>query len=486
MLKHMVAALSDCWVVLTQGKKAAKQKNNYLLIHSGTPCAYSTYSCEAAVLYFLKYLSATADRPATRTVISQNLQTVVPFLLHYIAKKPAARSGTEPENSGAIGVRLGQTLMQKDELLRMLAAITQVPGLDASEELLSAELELLEKVTEMKILELNVSVVGICANAANSVLENGKMGAAGRARILGAVEEVFGKVWLQVSQPKGPQEEELFLTLYSAWKKMLVQHYAQSADFGGQFQLTFNTLVTGMSSAIPSSEPAYARLAAKLIMTLIKEVLALPAHQPFIRLAVSQYLQDLAAQIQHVAHEGTAGENVDIMVIVALNSSISLAPSYGDDISKAFSSVLELFDSPQVQTQALKTAFAIVKASATEMKNSPFAAMLLEHVLQQCYRTVEQPQGSLASLGPKLQLLLLLYQLIGLSSESMFNMVFALYLSLCGATFQNSVLKDAINSLSIVMSLNPTHFRAAVAKLDSREAKYLQLLMRLNATGQIA
>ena len=119
------------------------------------------------------------------------------------------------------------------------------------------------------------------------------------------------------------------------------------------------------------------------------------------------------------------------------------------------------------------------------MKNSAFAAMLLEHLLVQCYRVVELPQGNTVAMGGKLQLLLLLYQLIGLSSESMFNMLFALYLSLCAATFPNSVLKDAINSLSVIMSLNPAHFKAAVAKLDSRESKYLQLLMRLNAAGQI-
>ena len=345
MVKHMVAALNDCWVVLTQSKKVAKQKTNYLLIHSGTPCAYSVYSCESAVLYFLKYLSATSDHPVSRAAINQNLPIIIPFLLHYIAKKPASK--TDPESPSALASKLGQSLLQKGELLQIFAALTQIPSLESGEELFATSLELLEKVTETKVLEFNSSVVAICTNVSTNLLGGAKISPISRAKLLGTVEEVYGKIWLQLVPPKTPQENDTFLALYSGWKKILIQHYAQSPECAAQFQLTFNTLVTGLSESMPESEPGYAKLAARLIMTVIKEVLALPAQQPFIKSTVSQYLQELSGQIQQVPHD-TPGERIDLMFIVALNTAIALAPYHSDEIGKAFAAVLDLFDNAQV------------------------------------------------------------------------------------------------------------------------------------------
>ncbi len=84
-----------------------------------------------------------------------------------------------------------------------------------------------------------------------------------------------------------------------------------------------------------------------------------------------------------------------------------------------------------------------------------------------------------------MQLIVALYQLVGQDVEGLFSIIFSLCLSLCGAAFPNSVLKDSVTILSLLMGSRPAFFKAAIATLDSREIKYLQLLMTLHASNQI-
>ena len=346
LLKQILAVLSDCWIVLTQNKKVIKQKNNYFLIHSGTACAYSVYSCESAVLYFLKYLSLASDHLIIASGINKNLHTILPLILHYLSKKPLAKSSQgKSEGKEDIKTKLGQALLQKQDLLTIFCKLMEIPGFDATEELLVSCLEVLEKITEIKIIEFNVLIINICSLIFKNAISKEK--AQNNIKIFYQIERIFGTVWSQVIKPANQEETNLFLQIYNSWKQMLVQYYSQNQDCSAQFQLTFNTLLSEPVTLISECENSFAKILAKLSITTIKEMLALPNSVGILIPAMTQYLQDLTNLIQSQSPKAQP-EKIDMLYIISVNCAFALSPRYNEDIAKTFISFLELFENLQV------------------------------------------------------------------------------------------------------------------------------------------
>jgi len=478
--KHIFAALNDCWTILTQSKKTAKQKNNYSLLHSGVPSAFSQEKCESAVLIFLKYLSEVSENSIYLAHINSNLNIIIPFVLHYLSKKPLGKNASAESSENSLKIKLGQAILLKNEMLLICVKFMKCENIEINEELMNSSLELLEKFADTKIIDFSLKIVQIANYAVDAVLKNEKINYFGKIKILSVCEEILGKMWIQGIDAKNSEENELFGNTFNTWKKILL-FYMNKSDTIPQFQLTFNTILTGLSSQIIDTDINNGKIYAKLTITTFKELFAISPPPAHLKTAISQYLLDLVTLMQKNIN---ISEKFDLCFIIALNTAIMLGNLYSEEISKSLFTFLELYDNDQIQQQILKTSLALFKANSADLKTNSFTPLIFEYLLHQLYKTIESPSLH-ASPGPKLQLILLLFQIIGANSDELFNMIFSLCMSLCSTNFNNNILKEAINAMNVILSMNPGFFKAALTKLDSREIKYLQLLMKLNASNQI-
>ena len=105
----------------------------------------------------------------------------------------------------------------------------EIPGFDATEELLVSCLEVLEKITETKIIEFNIIIVNICSLIFKNAISKEKAPSPGNIKIFSQIERIYGCIWSQVIKPTNQEETNLFLQIYNSWKQMLIQCYCQIA-----------------------------------------------------------------------------------------------------------------------------------------------------------------------------------------------------------------------------------------------------------------
>jgi len=457
-----MAALNDCWFILTQNKKVAKQKTNYKLIHSGVPSAFSAESCESAVLCFLKYLSFCANKKSIRSLLKENVNTFIPFILHYLAKKPEISDS--PNKDENMESNLAESLLNKNDLLLALGRVMKyLNELNIPEDLITTSLELMEKLTDTKIMEFSLKIINIVKEICKSTKE---------LKVISLCEEILGKIWLQSINSQTDDENKVFDQMHNQWKSILL-HYASNTNYESQFQITFNTLITNLVSSIPTTEIKNAKLYARLCINTLEE---LSPYGSFVKVEMSQFLQTISSLIQST-------EKIEVLFIIAMKCAISLAIGYTEDTLKAFSDFLEIFDITRIQSAILKAAIAIIKEKAKELKANRILPMILEHMMQQLYKAIET--GECNNVGQKLQLVILLYETMDIKSENFFRLLFTLHLGFTSKAFSNSILKDVLNSMNYLLNLDHAYFKAAVRKLTPKEVKYLELLLKSNASNKI-
>ena len=93
--------------------------------------------------------------------------------------------------------------------------------------------------------------------------------------------------------------------------------------------------------------------------------------------------------------------------------------------------------------------------------------------MQWLYKTLEQPnqiqENQINGSILKLQLALVLYQIIGSNSEALYNILFAPYMNLCCGNLPNLIFKEAVASFNAILAFNPSYFKNALGKLDTEK-----------------
>jgi len=339
--------------------------------------------------------------------------------------------------------------------------------LNISNGLLLETIELIEKFTDTKILEFSLNIVKCINHISNNVKEE---------KALLRCEEVLGKIWLQSINPQSKEETELFTLMHNSWSYIL-SCYAHYVEYKSQFKVTFYTIITCLSSLISTSEVMISNLYAKLCIAAIKELFLTPP-EDFVLTELSLYLQNLCSTIEELQ---LPHDKFDTYFTIAINCALLLDTIPTKEVTNSFTSFRKLFDIVELEPQILETSIAGLKSIKYEQKTNTLHAALLEQLLPSLYEGIKS--GKYSYVGLKLQLAVVLYK--NIDSEELFGILFMLHFGFCSASFPKNTLKEVLDSLNVLLSINTKYFKTAIGKLNSKEVSCLLLLMKSHANNQI-